>query len=460
MKARINTKWVNILIISFFLLCGISIFASYSYAKAPFKTQTINIEEEVCGSGAEYIMFTCKKKQILAYELDIKTISDDRACDDLDVKIAKYDSDKYEEFTTGYYDDDENFFEDLDVVLEENFSVPSDAGKTYSYWYYTDPGQELMPENYIIQLLLNSSDPLEDGDEYYGDLAKVKVSLRLYYFDGYANCFSIPDTLNLITDKLTAIKVNNVFPNDYLVKNDWKLSNNKKLEINYDPIQNNLELYPKKEGVCNIYYHGKKVSCAIIKNPPPRLNYKKFNFEAGYKDKIKLLYSKGRIKWKSTNKKVATVNKKGIIKAKHKGKCIIYCKYKGKKYSAKIKVKRGVPWFRGYLTRYNTRSNCFTVKYKNYNKKALTIYSYNAKAIDDDYKSFDRNLQIKGRNRVVIKPGKTKKIKFKVLGRVTWYDKEDYYIYFDFKYDGKRYRGRSWTDGTAYILKGKWRSTF
>lgn len=44
------------------------------------------------------------------------------------------------------------------------------------------------------------------------------------------------------------------------------------------------------------------------------------------------------VKWKSTKKSVAAVTKKGVIKAKKKGKATIYTTYKGKKYKCKIKV--------------------------------------------------------------------------------------------------------------------------
>ena len=44
------------------------------------------------------------------------------------------------------------------------------------------------------------------------------------------------------------------------------------------------------------------------------------------------------VKWKSTNKKVATVNKEGIVKAKKAGKATIKATYKGSTYKCKIRV--------------------------------------------------------------------------------------------------------------------------
>lgn len=46
-----------------------------------------------------------------------------------------------------------------------------------------------------------------------------------------------------------------------------------------------------------------------------------------------------KIKWYSSNKKIATV-KNGLIKAKAKGRCVVIAKYKRKKYTCAIWVKR------------------------------------------------------------------------------------------------------------------------
>lgn len=54
---------------------------------------------------------------------------------------------------------------------------------------------------------------------------------------------------------------------------------------------------------------------------------------------LKLKGAKGKIVWKSTNKSVATVSKKGKIKAKKAGKTIIIAKHKNKSYKCKVVVK-------------------------------------------------------------------------------------------------------------------------
>lgn len=47
----------------------------------------------------------------------------------------------------------------------------------------------------------------------------------------------------------------------------------------------------------------------------------------------------GSLKWSTTNKKIATVDKKGKVTAKKVGTCKIKCKYKGKTYKCTVQVK-------------------------------------------------------------------------------------------------------------------------
>lgn len=55
--------------------------------------------------------------------------------------------------------------------------------------------------------------------------------------------------------------------------------------------------------------------------------------------KIKLESAKSKkVRWKSSNRKIVTVNK-GVITARKKGQCFVIAKYKGKKYVCNVKVK-------------------------------------------------------------------------------------------------------------------------
>lgn len=76
----------------------------------------------------------------------------------------------------------------------------------------------------------------------------------------------------------------------------------------------------------------------------PRLNYKKVTLVQGKKKKLKVrnLRRRRKVKWYSTKKSVATVNKKGVVKAKKKGKAYIVAKVGKKKYRCKVIVKKRV----------------------------------------------------------------------------------------------------------------------
>ena len=69
-----------------------------------------------------------------------------------------------------------------------------------------------------------------------------------------------------------------------------------------------------------------------------KLNKSKTTIYAGQQETLKLKGAKAK-KWTSSNKKVATVNSKGVVKAKAKGTAKITCKAaNGKKYTCKVTV--------------------------------------------------------------------------------------------------------------------------
>lgn len=74
----------------------------------------------------------------------------------------------------------------------------------------------------------------------------------------------------------------------------------------------------------------------------PVLSDKKIVLEKGQNKKIKVkrIGKSIKVKWKSRNKKIASITKKGKVKAKKTGGTYIICKfmYKGKKYTKKCKV--------------------------------------------------------------------------------------------------------------------------
>lgn len=73
-----------------------------------------------------------------------------------------------------------------------------------------------------------------------------------------------------------------------------------------------------------------------------KLNKTKSTIYVGKTVTLKLKNNKNKIKWSSSNKKVATVTKKGKVKGKKVGKAIIIAKVGKKKYRCKITVKKKV----------------------------------------------------------------------------------------------------------------------
>jgi uncharacterized protein YjdB/uncharacterized protein YfaP (DUF2135 family) len=69
-----------------------------------------------------------------------------------------------------------------------------------------------------------------------------------------------------------------------------------------------------------------------------KLNKKKLSLYVKNKATLKLKGTKKKVKWSSSNKKVATVSKKGVVTAKKKGKATITAKVGKKKYKCQVTV--------------------------------------------------------------------------------------------------------------------------
>lgn len=84
-----------------------------------------------------------------------------------------------------------------------------------------------------------------------------------------------------------------------------------------------------------------KVSCSItVKKPKLKGVPRKLTLKEGRKKRLKVVsVPAGKVKYRSSNKKVAAVTKKGVIKAVGKGSCKIHILCNGVKKTVKIKVK-------------------------------------------------------------------------------------------------------------------------
>ena len=107
----------------------------------------------------------------------------------------------------------------------------------------------------------------------------------------------------------------------------------------------------KKNGKCTITVlmkSGVKASCSVTVKIPSskkdstktkvKLNKTKATLLVGEKLTLKLTGAKGKVTWKSTKNKYATVSSKGVVKAKKKGSVTIKATNKGKTYKCTITV--------------------------------------------------------------------------------------------------------------------------
>ncbi|MBR6228894.1 MAG: Ig-like domain-containing protein [Eubacterium sp.] len=69
-----------------------------------------------------------------------------------------------------------------------------------------------------------------------------------------------------------------------------------------------------------------------------KLNHSKITLRLGQKSQLKLEHAKGKVRWSSSIKQVASVNKKGVVTAKKTGTAIISAKNKKKTYKCKVVV--------------------------------------------------------------------------------------------------------------------------
>lgn len=70
-----------------------------------------------------------------------------------------------------------------------------------------------------------------------------------------------------------------------------------------------------------------------------KLNKKSITLPIGASFQLKVKGTKKKVKWKSSNKRVVTVNKKGLVKAKKTGKVTIKAKVGKKTYKCKVTVR-------------------------------------------------------------------------------------------------------------------------
>ncbi len=111
----------------------------------------------------------------------------------------------------------------------------------------------------------------------------------------------------------------------------------------------------------------------------PKLNKKNITVTVGKKVKLKVKNAgKKKISWKSSNKKIATVSKKGVVKAKKIGKTIVTAKIGKKAYKCRVTVtgglnKTSVKLNKGASTTLKFNGTKKTVKWRSSNSSVVSV---------------------------------------------------------------------------------------
>ncbi len=256
--------------------------------------------------------------------------------------------------------------------------------------------------------------------------------------------------------KAVSLYITKTYANKLLsasAKVSWS-SSNKKIAT----VSSAGKITGQKPGTCTITAKckGKKYSCKVTVKPI-KLSKTSVKLARGKTVKLKVTGGSGSIKWKTSNKKVATVSSKGLVKSVEPGTCYISITRNGYTKKCKIKVYRLRPDFGAYVYDYDTGTNRFIVKFRNNGSRPLYITS----GIDIkqfNYRTFDRYISLS--KTVSIAPGKSKLVYFNVKGNVTYRNCETFNLYYRFKYDGKTYKGVAWNDGSEYKKGTKWPATY
>ena len=176
-----------------------------------------------------------------------------------------------------------------------------------------------------------------------------------------------------------------------------------------------------------------------------KLNKTNVNLVKGQTLQLKLQGTTKKARWYVSNTSVAVVSKNGKITAKNKGTAVVTAQIGTKKYTCRVTVKVNSTSAKPRLdvvmsSKTDMSAGTAAMLVENKGSKTVRIYSSNARLIDANYKSYNRNLYLVdpdeiNHNRLVrissieIKPGETKFIPFCVNGSQTWYDRKSTIMY-------------------------------
>lgn len=186
----------------------------------------------------------------------------------------------------------------------------------------------------------------------------------------------LPAALNLKYKAKKKLVLANTQPEGLPVNVTWASDN-----AGIAAVDKNGLVTAKSAGKCTVsavFPSGSRASCKVTVEPKG-LKYKKKTIRKNARFTNVLVGAKAGVKWSSSNKKVATVNGKGVVKGKKSGTCKVVARFGGKKYACKVTVvnprlnKKKITVYNSRSFRLKVTGGKGRIRWKSGNKKVATV---------------------------------------------------------------------------------------
>ena len=186
----------------------------------------------------------------------------------------------------------------------------------------------------------------------------------------------LPVALNLKYKAKKKLVLANTQPEGLPVNVTWASDNAKVAAVD----KNGL-VTAKSAGKCTVsavFPSGSRAVCKVTVEPNG-LKYKKKTIRKNAQFTNVLVGAKAGVKWSSSNKKVATVNGKGVVKGRKSGSCKVVARFGGKKYTCKVTVvnprlnKKKITVYNSRSFRLKVTGGKGHIRWKSGNKKVATV---------------------------------------------------------------------------------------
>ncbi len=186
----------------------------------------------------------------------------------------------------------------------------------------------------------------------------------------------LPAALNLKYKAKKKLVLANTQPEGLPVNVTWA-SDNPEVAV----VDKNGLVTAKWAGKCEVsavFPSGSRAVCKVTVEPKG-LKYKKKTIRKKARFTNVLVGAKTGVKWSSSNKKVATVNGKGVVKGRKSGSCKVVARFGGKKYACKVTVvnprlnKKKITVYNSRSFRLKVTGGKGRIRWKSGNKKVATV---------------------------------------------------------------------------------------